>query len=237
MGGDHRWAHARGMHTATVLRPRTPTRPPPATGRRTGATWVTALGAFLLFAAAGVFVAVRWDELADALKLAILGALTGACLLAGQRLRPTLPATADVLFHLGAFLVPVDVAAVAVHLAVDWPAMLLVEGVTATATWAVLGRRSRVLWWASTAAAVVAAAGISATVASSGGPLLPTALIVALAAVAAEVTVTVTVTNGAPAGAPRGPRSCGPSWPAPRRCSPSPNGPPPSAPSSPTCSA
>jgi hypothetical protein len=157
---------------------------------RTGATWVTALGAFMIFAAAGVFVAVRWDELADALKLAVLGALTGACLLAGQRLRPVLPATAGVLFHLGAFLVPVNVAAVAVHLDAGWPTLLLVEGVTATATWAMLGRRSRVLSWAAVAAAVVAAAGASATLATSAagaGWWLPTSLIVAVAAVGAEV--------------------------------------------------
>jgi hypothetical protein len=169
----------------------------PATDRtadrtRTGAVWITALGAFMLFAAAGVFVAVRWDELADGLKLAVLGGLTGTCLLAGSRLRPSLPATGGVLFHLGAFLVPVNAAAVAVHLAVDWPAMLLVEGATATATWAVLGRRSRVLAWAAVAAAVVTAAGISATVASAGGPVLPTALILAAAAVAAELVATTT---------------------------------------------
>src|SRR5512139_2463225 len=104
MGGSARRGHRRSME------PR-----PTGDRTRTGAAWITALGAFLLFAAAAVFVAVRWDLLPDALKLGVLGALTGACLLGGRRLRTALPATAGVLFHLGAFLVPVNVAAVGVH--------------------------------------------------------------------------------------------------------------------------
>ena len=35
-------------------------------GRRAGATWVAATGAFLLVAAAAVFIAVRWDTLPEA---------------------------------------------------------------------------------------------------------------------------------------------------------------------------
>ncbi len=70
-------------------------------GRRTGATWVAATGAFLLLAAATMFVATRWDQIPDAAKLAALVGVTGACALIGDRLRRTLPATGNALFHLG----------------------------------------------------------------------------------------------------------------------------------------
>src|SRR5277367_1039675 len=80
-------------------------RPPDAS--RAGAIWVTATGAFLLLVAAAVFVAVQWDHIPDAVKLATLGLLCSACLLAGRALRRPLPATATVLYHLGAFLIPV----------------------------------------------------------------------------------------------------------------------------------
>jgi hypothetical protein len=131
---------------------------------RAGAVWVTALGAFLLFAAAGVFVAVQWDHIPDAFKLAVLGALSGGSLLTGRRLRPTLPAAGSVLYHLGAFLIPVVSAAVAVNQGVTWPTMLLLEGTVATVSLWVLNRveRSVVLDWATAASAVVLAGGIGA---------------------------------------------------------------------------
>ena len=141
-----------------------PSPTPPEDRSRAGAVWVTALGAFLLFAAAGVFVAVQWDHIPDALKLAVLGAFSGGCLLAGRRLRPTLPAAGSVLYHLGAFLLPVLSAAVAVNQHADWPVMLLVEGAVATGAFWVLNRveRSVVLDWATVAATVVLAGGIGA---------------------------------------------------------------------------
>ena len=139
-----------------------PTGPDPS---RTGAVWVTGTGAFLLLAAAAVFVAVRWDEIPAAAKLAALAALTGAFLLGGRRLRPALPATAGALFHLGAFLVPVDVAALAVRAELTWGALLLVEGLVCTLTFTLAARaeRSIVLRWGAVAAVVVAAAGVGAT--------------------------------------------------------------------------
>src|SRR5258705_1244505 len=81
------------------------------TTNRTGAVWVAGTGAFLLLAATALFVAVRWDDLPDAAKLGVVGALTGACLLGGRALAPTLPATRDGLFHLGALPIPRDVPA------------------------------------------------------------------------------------------------------------------------------
>src|SRR5215210_5733276 len=96
---------------------RVPSRPDPT---RTGTVWVTGTGAFLLLAAAAVFTAMRWDQIPDAAKLGALGLATGACLLTGRGLKACLPATAGALFHLGTFLVPIDVAAVGIHADLDW---------------------------------------------------------------------------------------------------------------------
>ena len=81
--------------------------------RRTGATWIAATGAFLLLAAATVFVWARWDSIPDAAKLGALVGLTGACVLIGDRLRGSLPATGNAVFHLGALLVPIAPAKLA----------------------------------------------------------------------------------------------------------------------------
>jgi hypothetical protein len=151
-------------------------------GRRTAATWVAATGAFLLVAAAGVFVSVRWDDIPDAAKLGILLAGTGAALFGGQSLRRTLPATGEVLYHLGAFLLPIDLAAISVRTDMTWGEHLLAQGVLlgigvgALALWS----GSVVLRWAATAGIVVLAAGVAA-VSAVPAPLA----LVAFAAVAA----------------------------------------------------
>jgi hypothetical protein len=152
-------------------------------GRRTAATWVGATGAFLLLAATGVFVAVRWDNLPDTAKLALVGGLTGAFLLAGRALRPTLPATGEVLFHLGAFLVPVDLAAACIRLDVGWRTTALAEGLVGVAVFSVLGwaTGSVVLNRAAIGAGMVLAAGVAAV-----SPL-PAPLVLAAAAVVVDV--------------------------------------------------
>lgn len=133
-------------------------------GRRTAATWVAATGAFLLVAAAGVFVSVRWDDIPDAAKLGVLFALTGAALFGGLSLRRTLPATGDVLVHLGAFLLPIDLAAIALRMDVTWGQRLMAEGVLCGIGFGVLARytRSVVLRWSSIAGCVLLAAGTGA---------------------------------------------------------------------------
>jgi hypothetical protein len=142
-------------------------------GRRTGATWVAATGAFLLFAAAVVFVAANWDHIPDAVKLAALGAATGGAIVGGDRLRRTLPATGNALFHLGALLLPVNVAAVDVRLEASWQEMLLHASVTSAVAFAVLARRARsVVLGAAASAAVVASAGGIAAVTAVPAPLL-----------------------------------------------------------------
>ena len=125
---------------------------------------MAATGAFLLLAGAAVFVAVQWDRLPDSAKLGLVVALTGAFLVGGRRLQRTLPATGDVLFHLGAFLVPIDVAGIGAHAGLEWRQLLLAEGIAGVVALGGLGlaTRSVVLHWAGTASVVVLAAGVAA---------------------------------------------------------------------------
>lgn len=152
-------------------------------GRRAAATWVGGTGAFLLLAAAAVFVAVRWDQLPDAAKLGMVGGLTGAFLTGGRALRRTLPATGDVLFHLGAFLVPVDLAAACLRAHVGWRATLLAEGIACVTVFTALARTTRSV--ALERAAVVSVLALAAGVA--GVSPLPATVLLAAFAVAAEM--------------------------------------------------
>ena len=163
-----------------------PSRP----GRRTGATWVAATGAFLLLAGAAVFVAVRWDRLSQNAKLAVVLGLTAAVLVGGRRLRRTLPATGDVLFHLGAFLMPVDLVGIGLSSGVAWRPILVAEGVLGVVALGGLGllTGSTVLVWAGILSMGVLAAGIAAV-----SP-------VPAAAVLAGVAVVVELTRRHPAG-------------------------------------
>lgn len=133
-------------------------------GRRTAATWIAATGAFLLVASAALFVAVRWDELSDAAKLGVLTTATGCALAGGRSLQRQLPATGAVVFHLGAFLVPVNVAAALLQLDLDWRRFLLVEAVASTAAFAALAvaARSATLRWAPAAGVITVALGAAA---------------------------------------------------------------------------
>lgn len=155
-------------------------------GRRAGATWVAGVGALLLLAGAATFVAVRWERLSPLTKLGLVVALTGAFMAGGRRLARTLPATGDVVFHVGALLVPVDVAAVAVRLHAGWRTVLVAEGVVGLV---VLGgiavaTRSIVLAWAGTAGMVVLAAGVAGVTPVPAAPVLAMAAAVSLSSLA-----------------------------------------------------
>lgn len=156
---------------------------PPPDGRRAGATWVAATGAFLLVAAAAVFIAVRWDSLPEAAKLALVGALTGGFLIGGRALRRTLPATGDVLFHLGAFLLPIDVAGLCVRAQVGWRNLVLSEGLLGVVALGSLSvaTSSVVLAWSAAASMVVLAVGVAAVTP------LPAPLVLAIAAAGAHL--------------------------------------------------
>ncbi|HEX2701309.1 MAG TPA: hypothetical protein VHM89_14000 [Acidimicrobiales bacterium] len=154
----------------------------PSTGP-VAATWVAGTGAFLLLAAAAVFIAVSWERLPEPAKLSVVGAVTGACIAGGRALRRTLPATGDVVFHLGAFLLPVDVAGLGLRASLGWRAIVLSEGLVGVGVLGVLAASSGsvVLGWAVTASMVVLAAGVAAV-----SPV-PAVVALALAAVAAHV--------------------------------------------------
>ena len=144
---------------------------------------MAAVGAFLLVAAAAVFVAVRWNRLTATGRLAMVVAVTGACLAGGRWLRRTLPSTGDVLFHLGAFLLPIDLAAAVFQSGLGWRDLLLADGVLAAGVLGGLGlvTGSVVLRWAGVAGVVVLAAGVA------GFTPLPAAVVLAVIAVGAEV--------------------------------------------------
>ena len=136
----------------------------PNGGRRTGATWVAATGAFLLLAAAAVFVATRWSAIPDSAKLAMLVAITGACILGGDRVRRTLPATGNALFHVGALMVPIDGVALGLRTELSWPSLLLVNSAIAVVVLTICAQRvgSVVLAAAASAAVIATATGVAA---------------------------------------------------------------------------
>ena len=148
---------------------------PDGGGGRVGALLVAGTGAFLLFAAAVVFVAVRWGHLPESAKVAIVGGLTASLLVAGRVGRRALPGTATALFHLGAFLVPVDVATLLVRGGAATDVVLLVAGLAAALTLGAGTRleRSPVLAGGAVVGTVVAATGLGLL---AGGPVLPVVL-------------------------------------------------------------
>src|SRR2546423_11877848 len=104
------------------------------TGRRTAAIWMAGTGAFLLVTAAAVSVAAPWSRLPDEAKLGLVVGLTGAALAGGHALTRKLPATGSVVFHLGAFLMPVDLAGFNQRLGMGWRVHLLAQGASSSAS-------------------------------------------------------------------------------------------------------
>src|SRR5256885_5204870 len=136
-------------------------------------------GAFLLVSAAAVFVAVHWSRLPDEAKLGLVVGLTGAALAGGHALSRKLPSTGSVVFHLGAFLMPVDLAGFNQRLGVGWRMHPLAPGATSSVSFFTLSRanRSPVLRWAASAGVVVLTGGVAAVTG------VPAALTLAAAAV------------------------------------------------------
>ncbi|MEA2933193.1 MAG: hypothetical protein QOI56_1978, partial [Actinomycetota bacterium] len=183
-----------GAMTNTTFAPPRPS--PSRPGRRTGATWVAATGAFLLLAGAAVFVAVQWDRMSEQAKLAVVLGLTATVLVGGRRLRRTLPATGDVLFHLGAFLMPVDLAGIGVYTGVPWRPLVLAEGALGVVALGGLGllTGSTVLVWAGILSMAVLAAGIAAV------SVVPAAAVLGGVALVVELTRGRAPAGGGPAG-------------------------------------
>jgi hypothetical protein len=160
---------------------------------------VASTGAFLLLAGAAVFVAVQWDRMSELAKLAVVLGLTAAVLVGGRWLRRTLPATGDVLFHLGAFLLPVDLAGIGVYAGVAWRPLVLAEGVLGVVALGGLGllTGSVVLVWAGILSMGVLAAGIA-----SVSPV-PAPVVLAAVALVVELTRRRTEADGSDTGAGR----------------------------------
>jgi hypothetical protein len=154
----------------------------------TAAVWVAATGAFLLVVAAAVFVAVRWDDLPESAKLGVVGALTGGFLAGGRALQRRLPGTGDVLFHLGAFLLPIDLAGIGLHAGLDWRQFLLAEGILGTAVLGALAATtgSKVLGWSAAAAMLPLAAGVAALTPVAAPLVLATAALATTIAMPAK---------------------------------------------------
>lgn len=135
-------------------------------------------GVALLLASAAVLTAVRWDDIGQSAKLGGLVAITAALLGVGQRLKRTLPMTADAIFHLGALLIPFDMAAIAILAGRSWQGTLLLTTLTSVVGWYSIHRAvpSIVLRTAAACGVIGLAAGIAA--------VSPLAMAVALAAAA-----------------------------------------------------
>ena len=95
---------------------------------------------------------------------AIVGGVTAVLLTAGRLARRPFPSTATALFHLGAFLVPVDVAALLVRGGASTATVLAVTGAVAAVVLAAGARleRSPVLGAGAVAGTVVLATGLGA---------------------------------------------------------------------------
>jgi hypothetical protein len=152
----------------------------------TAATWVGGTGALLLLAAAGTFLAVAWDTMGLAARIAVVAAVTGTAILGGHLLRRRLPAVGSVVFHLGALLVPVDALGLALQLDAGPAGRWVAVGGAGMVTFPVLAAvsRSRVLAWATVVAAPVLATGVGLATWLDAPPILALLAAAGLAAAA-----------------------------------------------------
>ena len=155
----------------------------PSDPTRSGALWVGGAGVALLLAAAAVLTAVRWDDIGQSVKLGGLVAITAALLAAGQRFRGSIPMTAQAIFHLGALLIPFDMAAVAILAGRSWQETLLLTSVTSVVAWYGIERAvpSVVLRVAAGLGMVGTAAGLAAMTGIAMAPAMAVAAAVAVA--------------------------------------------------------
>jgi hypothetical protein len=100
---------------------------------RPAATWVALLGGSLILVAATSIVVSSWDTVGRSLRAAGLVLAAAVMLVAAERLRRLAPVTANIVAHVGTFLVAaVGIAAMSLG-GFTWPACLLVGGVVALA--------------------------------------------------------------------------------------------------------
>ena len=110
-----------------------PERPaaPAGNARRTIAVAIAAVGALLMGAAATTFVSVRWEQLALLGKTGVVGTLALLAVALGIGVKDKLPGAGAVLTHLGGFLLPIDLGALAVALGANRAEAALVGGFSA----------------------------------------------------------------------------------------------------------
>lgn len=137
----------------------------------------------LLLAAAAVLTAVRWEEIGQSVKLGGLVAITVALLAAGQRFKSSIPMTAQAIFHLGALLIPFDMAAVATLAGRSWQETLLLTSVTSVVAWYGINQAvpSKVFRAAAGVGVLGVAAGSAALTSVAMAPLVVLAAVVAIA--------------------------------------------------------
>ncbi|MEM7286816.1 MAG: hypothetical protein AAF480_10735, partial [Actinomycetota bacterium] len=156
--------------------------PPPAETARSAALWLGGTGAFLILVAAGVLVAMRWDDIAAWMKLAGLLAANVTVVGAGLRYREKVPATAAALFHLGAFMVPISAVAATSQAALDWEDALLAASATTIVALSALDRvrPSKALPAVALAAVVPFVGGVAAVTGAPAAVLLGAAALITL---------------------------------------------------------
>ena len=155
-------------------------------GRRSdavlAATWMAAVGALLVLAAASVLVVGNWNHIDPTIKLAGLVAANGVIAAAAAALRRVSPVVSRALGHLAAMLAVPSGVAVMAAAHQHWPNAIAVGGLAGVLACATQARRLRapLLELAAEGASVVALAGIGTLAHAPLGVLVGALALVAM---------------------------------------------------------
>lgn len=149
-------------------------------GERTTAVATAAVGAALLVAAAGTFIAITWETMGLVGKAGVIGFVALAALAAGHALRNAVPGVAAVLVHLGGYLIPIDVGGVATAVGLDRPRVGVLAGLVGAAVLFGLDRRNSP-FMAIGRVLSLGAAGLGLAAIVGGPPAIPLLLMGAVA--------------------------------------------------------
>ncbi len=151
--------------------------PPESEAERRGlsavpaAAWIALLGSALILVAAVAVAASNWDTIGQSFRFAGLAFVTGGLLLASERFRRVVPATASIVAHVATYLVPFVGIAVMSLFGFTWPSCLLVGGAALIAATHVQADRWRrvTMHIAQVAGFALAATGLAALTDTTGG--------------------------------------------------------------------
>ncbi len=149
-------------------------------GERTTAVATAAVGAALLIAAAGTFIAITWETMGLAGKAGVIGFIALAALAGGHALRKAVPGVAAVLVHLGGFLIPIDVGGVATALGLERPQVGVLAGIVGAVVLFGLDRRQSPFMAAGRVLSL-GAAGLGLAAIVGGPPALPLLVLASVA--------------------------------------------------------